>query len=66
MSAPSTGTVAPHQHFDYPEQFASPFAPANGTSRPVDLAHVEILGGYWAELQEKNHTDMIAHCEYWL
>lgn len=52
--------------FTYPEAFQSPFAPSNGTTRPIDISNVEILGGYWADMQSKNHKDMIAHCEYWL
>lgn len=52
--------------FEYPELFQSPFTPSKGTSRPIDISNVEILGGYWAQKQQINHDNMIAHSEYWL
>lgn len=61
----STGTLS-STSFEYPQLFNSPFAPTRGVTRPIDIAHVEILGGYWADMQAKNHADMIAHCESWL
>ncbi len=66
MSAPDLVAALPQTNFTYPEQFSSPFAPTRGHSRPVDIARVEILGGYWADMQAKNHAEMITHCESWL
>lgn len=43
-----------------------PFAPSAGRLRPLGLGEVQITGGWWAELQQRNATAIIEHCEEWV
>jgi uncharacterized protein len=43
-----------------------PLAPSRGRLRPLGLADVTIDGGPWADLQARNATVMIEHCEQWV
>lgn len=43
-----------------------PVAPSRGLWRPLGLDEVTITGGPWAELQQRNATAMIGHCETWV
>ncbi|MBZ2194996.1 glycoside hydrolase family 127 protein [Occultella gossypii] len=43
-----------------------PVSPGSGLLRPLGLAEVRIVGGFWGERQHVNGAATIAHIEYWL
>lgn len=49
-----------------PADHGRPVAPSRGLWRPLGLDEVTITGGPWADLQQRNATAMIGHCETWV
>ena len=43
-----------------------PVVPRHGRLDPLGLAEVELTGGYWGELQQRNRRAILPHIEHWL
>jgi DUF1680 family protein len=45
---------------------SGPVSPSSSTLRPLPLGAVRLVGGYWAEWQQRNADTVLAHCETWM
>jgi DUF1680 family protein len=43
-----------------------PVSPRGARLRPLSLTDVQITGGYWAELQQRNRSAILPHIGHWL
>lgn len=49
-----------------PASSGVPVDPSVSRLRPLGVAEVTVLGGFWGELQRLNAATIIAHCEEWM
>lgn len=47
-------------------QHGRPVVPSTARWQPLGLDQVQITGGFWADLQDRNARSMIDHCERWI
>lgn len=45
---------------------SGPVVPSTSTLRPLPLSDLRLIGGYWADWQQRNADTVIAHCETWM
>ena len=63
-----TTTTAPHHRVDRTtaSHVVAPVSPRSGVLRPLGLDEVRIVGGFWAERQERNARATLQHCFDWM